>query len=35
MRRSSPFFEQVILFLEVVDQMQLMTVDSSREHHQQ
>ena len=32
---AQAFFEQAILFLKVVDQIQLMTVDPSGEHHQQ
>jgi hypothetical protein len=32
---AQAFLEQAVLFLEVVDQIQLMTVDPSGEHHQQ
>ena len=32
---AQALLEQAVLFLEVVDQIQLMTVDPSREHHQQ
>ena len=32
---AQAFFEQAILFLKVVDQIQLMTVDPSGEHHHQ
>jgi hypothetical protein len=32
---AQPFLEQAVLFLDVVDQIQLMAVDPSGEHHQQ
>jgi hypothetical protein len=32
---AQPFLEQAVLFLDVVDQIQLMAVDPSAEHHQQ
>ena len=32
---AQAFLEQAVLFLEIVDDVQLMTVDLSSEHHQQ
>jgi hypothetical protein len=32
---AQPFLEQAVLFLDVVDQIQLMAVDPSAEHYQQ